>query len=132
MPYRSGSIWRARSGGGAIPSCGHCLCGTAVAEGVLRSGGTLVFGGHPTISPIVLQIASMLGAGRRVVIYQSEQFAGLITDEVHRLAEVEGATIWWTPGHSDLDLSLQALRQEMFRRPLRAAFFVGWYVRHLG
>ena len=48
---------------------------SSVTEAVLRSGARLVFGGHPTISPIVLQIAGLLGAGPRVDIWQSEYFA---------------------------------------------------------
>ncbi len=97
----------------------------AVAEGVLRSGTNLLFGGHPTISPIVLQIASLLNAGRLVTIYQSEEFSDRITDEVHRLVEVEGARLRFTPRGTSLEASLDAMRRMMFGEDVRAAFFIG-------
>ena len=97
----------------------------AVAEGTLRAGANLVFGGHPTISPIVLQISAMLNAGHLVTIYQSEEFRGRITDEVYRLAEVEGANLRFTPQGDSLEASIDTMRRAMLSLDIRAAFFVG-------
>lgn len=97
----------------------------AVAEAVLRSGAALIFGGHPTISPIVLQISELLRAGEQVVIYQSEYFSDQITDEVKRLVEVGHATLRFTPGASTLAGSLAEMRREIFANELAAAFFIG-------
>src|SRR2546423_479046 len=73
---------------------------TAVVRIVLASGGRVVFGGHPTITPLVLLVAgemrgSYLGGAERhwpsdeprVRIYQSEVFADSITEETRRLEE---------------------------------------------
>ena len=46
----------------------------ALAGAVFQRGWTLVFGGHPTISPLVLMIAREHGRKGRVVVYQSAYF----------------------------------------------------------
>jgi hypothetical protein len=98
---------------------------SAVVEASLRVGADLVFGGHPTISPLVLHIASTLGLGERVKIFQSEYFSEQITSEVLRLSEVEGASLTFVPAGKDLDSSLKLLRRAMFGEPIDIAFFIG-------
>jgi hypothetical protein len=98
---------------------------SAVAEAVLRSGAMLVFGGHPNVTPIVLQIASILRVGQQVTIYQSEYFADQITAEVRRLVDVEGATMLMTATTEELETSLEAMRRQMFTVSFSAAFFIG-------
>jgi hypothetical protein len=98
---------------------------SSAVEAVLRTGCTLAFGGHPTISPIVLHVAGLLGAGEQVEIWQSEWFRDSITDEVHRLVDHERARLIFTPLADDLTGSLLALRRAMLDRPVDAAFFVG-------
>jgi hypothetical protein len=98
---------------------------SSAVEAVLRTGSVLVFGGHPTISPIVLHIAGLLGAGQLVEIWQSAWFEDSITDEVRRLVEQENARIVWTPRTGDLAGSLALLRESMLEEVVDAAFFVG-------
>lgn len=98
---------------------------SSAVEAVLRTGCVLVFGGHPTISPIVLHIAGLLGAGQQVEIWQSEWFRDSITDEVHRLVDHERASMVMARNEGSLDASLAVLREAMFERPVDAAFFVG-------
>jgi SLOG cluster3 family len=101
------------------------LAAAAVAEAVLRNGADLVFGAHPTISPIVLQTASLLDAGPHVQIFQSQFFDDQTTDEVRRLVSKLGAG--FHPVAADLDRarSLTAMRQAMFAVRPHAAFFCG-------
>ncbi|GAA3893236.1 hypothetical protein GCM10022381_38670 [Leifsonia kafniensis] len=98
---------------------------SAVVEGTLRSGGRLVFGGHPTITPLVLNIASMLQAGDRILCYQSLHFEGQFTDEMIRLIGEEGAVAKLTPDEGELKLSLMVLREDMLANQFQGAFFVG-------
>lgn len=98
---------------------------SSVVEAVLRTGATLAFGGHPTISPIVLHIAGLLNAGRLVQIWQSEWFADTITDEVQRLVQEESADLRMVEQRENLPASLAVLRERMLRPPLDAAFLIG-------
>lgn len=107
------------------------LATTAVVEAVLLRGCQLRFGGHPTISPLVLDRANLLRAGRRVEIYQSALFAEEYTDHMRRLVRDEGAMLVETPSveGGDPDLmraeSLSVMRTTMLADPIDAAFFVG-------
>ena len=97
----------------------------SVIEATLRSGANLIFGGHPTITPLVLHIASILNAGAQVTIFQSEFFRDQITEEVFRLSEMEGAELVFVPAGGGLEDSLALLRKAMFEAPIEVAFFVG-------
>jgi hypothetical protein len=97
----------------------------ATIEATLRARARLLFGGHPTISPIVLNIASMLNAGPQVTVYQSEYFRPQLTNEVQRLVEAEGASMIFTPAGDDRTSSLRVLRNEMLSEPIDVAFFIG-------
>ena len=101
------------------------LAAASVAEAVLRSGAELVFGAHPTISPIVLQTAYLLDAGSNVQIVQSGHFEDRTTDEVHRLVDDLGARFLSVPSEEGLTASLSAMRRVMFAKGPAAAFFCG-------
>jgi hypothetical protein len=108
----------------------------AIARGVLTGRGRLVFGGHPTISPLVLMVAAEYPTRdpSRVTIYQSRLFASLVTDETLRLEREGYGTIRWieaVPGDSpehglERLASLEVMRTAMLHevKPV-AAFFVG-------
>jgi hypothetical protein len=106
----------------SLPDIG--VAATAAIEATLRSGATLVFGGHPTISPLVLQVAHLLGAGDRVRIYQSEYYADEITEEVRALSESEGAVSVFTPAADSKKESLEIMRRSMVAE-VGVGFFVG-------
>ncbi len=103
----------------------------AVARGVLAAGGRLTFGGHPTITPLVLQVAAEDRAHRRVTVYQSEFFRDAVPPEAITLDRQGFGTIRWVDapsGRSDSERteSLLRLRQVMMQetQPV-GAFFVG-------
>ncbi|MGH8300567.1 MAG: hypothetical protein ACRET5_03775, partial [Steroidobacteraceae bacterium] len=57
----------------------------AITRAVLYAGGRLVFGGHPTISPLVLLIAAELDTKGRVDIFQTRYFEGQVPPETLEL-----------------------------------------------
>ncbi|GEB12201.1 hypothetical protein GUY44_12205 [Pimelobacter simplex] len=101
------------------------LAVVAVAEATLRSGARLVFGAHPTISPIVLHTARMLDAGRLVTIFQSAFFESSTTEAVRMLTHDLGAHLRTTKRAADRPESLTIMRTEMFASRPDCAFFCG-------
>jgi hypothetical protein len=105
---------------------------TAVVRAVLRAGGRIVFGAHPTISPLVLLVAGEQGAKQAVDVYQSYFFEAQIPEETTRLIELGFAVPHWTervPGETEKDPgpSLALMRDEMLKadEPIDAAVFIG-------
>lgn len=100
---------------------------SSAVEAVLRSGVDLVFGGHPTISPVVLQIAGLLGTGSQVHIWQSAWFEEDITPEVRRLVAEEHAHLHMVDRRADLPASIGLMRERMMlgSHEITAAFLVG-------
>jgi hypothetical protein len=88
----------------------------------------LVFGGHPAITPMVLESARRFGGGerKRVVVFQSLEFAEHIPRETFQLAQWDLGTALWTAKQSDQAASLTTMRREMLASPkLIASVFVG-------
>lgn len=100
---------------------------TAVVRAVLVSGGKLLFGGHPTITPLVLLTGTELGVRHAVDIFQSEWFRDKVTDETVELIESGVGTIHWTPVSLSRETSLEIMRERMFRftQPVGAVFIGG-------
>ena len=99
---------------------------TAIVRAVLLNGGKLLFGGHPTITPLVLMIGQELRVHKAVDIFQSQWFRGQITTATWRLAESNVGTIHWTRRCTSLEESLEEMRREMFEFVLPVgAVFVG-------
>ncbi|HEX2204871.1 MAG TPA: hypothetical protein VHG91_16295 [Longimicrobium sp.] len=75
----------------------------ALARAVLSEGGRLVFGGHPSISPLVASVAGEYagdgGEGARVVIHQLEAFRTQLVDATVEMAKMGWAEIRWHPVH---------------------------------
>jgi hypothetical protein len=104
----------------------------SLARAVFAQQGRLVFGGHPTISPLVASVASEYFPERRgrsedppVIIYQSKAFEKWIPNSTAALEEMGYAQIRWTERQggeeapSDLSQercvkSLQHTRARMF------------------
>jgi hypothetical protein len=99
-----------------------------LARAVFARQGRLVFGGHPSISPLIASVAGEYFAVdprrqfRPVIIFQSEFFRGRLPDETWDLHRLGWAEIVWTPietrgGFPDLDLSLHTMRRYMLLDP---------------
>jgi hypothetical protein len=98
-----------------------------LSRGILASGGDVVFGGHPTITPVVHWLARQLGpVGGRVHLFQLERFRNTSPPEAHDSAIFPQAR--WIPQHGPEDHfvagELKEMRQEMVTRA-DAGVFVG-------
>ena len=100
---------------------------TAVVRAVLVRNGRLTFGGHPTITPLVLMVASELDSKGHVDVFQSRWFKDQLTPETRALATAGYGSIHWTPKYLTKEKSLQTMREKMFGddRTVVAGVFVG-------
>lgn len=86
----------------------------AVATTWLRSGGSLVFGGHPTFTPLIVEAARLVAPGHgpeRVTVFQSEWFAAPAA--LQELAAQ--VTVRSIPAGPDRAASLTMMRIAMIR-----------------
>jgi len=124
----------------------------ALGRAVFAAGGGIVFGGHPTVSPLIMMVAEeylpeslkqrreMIRGGKAaVVIYQSRAFTGSISESTRRMSRMGLGSIVWTPvakpeapraGQThdprEFPKSLQTMRERMLtREDLLAAVFIG-------
>jgi hypothetical protein len=104
-----------------------------LARAVFAEGGRLVFGAHPSISPLVASVAteyrqaSAADGPRPVVIYQSRAFEEVLPNETWDLYRFGFADLLWTdaeggehyqPGDAaslQCPLSLRAMRTRMIK-----------------
>lgn len=98
----------------------------ALVRVIFAMDGSVVFGGHPTITPLVLMIGSQLRLSQCVDVFQSKWFEDKITSETWTLIQSGVGCLHWTRRRETLDESLALMRTEMLRsiRP-SAALFVG-------
>ena len=113
----------------------------ALVKTVFHAHGKIVFGGHPSISPLVLMMAREFGQCGRIEIYQSEVFDETISKATTRLqAEEYGkiiripidvgerARLGANPNPADFPKSLTLMREAMLsqaRTNPAAAVFIG-------
>jgi hypothetical protein len=100
---------------------------TALVASVFASKGRLVFGGHPTITPLVLRMAADHGAREAVSVYQSEEFRDVITEPTRELERGGFGRIIVTPSSTELPRSLALMRVSMMNDndDIIGGFFVG-------
>lgn len=109
----------------------------AIARAAFAEDFDLVFGAHPSISPMLLMVARefpVLPLQPRIAVYRSQFFAGQFPRETLELADGKLGTLEDTPvvfdaasaPKPDLEASLALMRHRMFERPgLIAGVFVG-------
>lgn len=100
---------------------------TALVRAVLSCNGKVLFGGHPTITPLVLAIAMEQRSKHSVDVFQAEWFRERVTPETRKLAELGYGEIHWTEKRDNLDDTLAVMRQRMlsFGRIVGAVFVGG-------
>jgi hypothetical protein len=69
----------------------------ALAGAIFQQDWTLVFGGHPAVSPLILMIAREYGQKNRVVIYQSKYFLHHTSPATRALTEEGFGKIEFVP-----------------------------------
>ena len=100
---------------------------SAMVRAVLLRKGKLLFGGHPTITPLVLMIGVELGVRQAVDVFQSKWFEDDIPSETWGISGSEVGQIHWTRRRTSLNDSLCEMRARMlqFARPAGAVFVGG-------
>lgn len=106
----------------------------AIARAIFTRKGKLVFGGHPTISPLILSVGEeFLTFFEKenylpfIFIYQSDFYKEVISKYTHKLVEKRMGEIIWTPiVNNDREKSLYEMRKRMLSdtKPI-AAIFIG-------
>jgi hypothetical protein len=108
----------------------------ATARAVFSRGGAILTAAHPTIAPLILQVADHFPgtpAAIRVVLYQSMLFANEIPPATKRMMSRSYVRVVWTPAEpgetpvpGESVKSLQTMRAAMMAEvPISAAIFVG-------
>ncbi len=101
---------------------------------VFEEGGLLTFGGHPSISPLVLMMAREYGRKERVRIYQSALYKDVISPVTRELRHEGYGEIVFTeaaageePFHGSNKKSLALMRERMVKEtnPIGAVFVGG-------
>lgn len=121
-----------------------------LARNIFQANGRLVFGGHPSISPLVAMIATEYELdkesenihrnerqSKQVIIYQSRAFEEVLPDETSTLFNLGYAQIVWTQAvdgeKCDLEIrdqpqcpqSLRLMRENMIGQDLDAMVCMG-------
>lgn len=121
---------------GSYPGNAHPLQVTdavkAVVKAVLSRGGRIVFGGHPSITPLVLEVGREVAPERPtdqplVWLFQSKAFEGEIPRATERLSNRNWVELTEVPGSSNqIQESLARMRLQMIKETSpQAAIFIG-------
>ena len=106
----------------------------SIVENILKMDGNLIFGGHPTISPLILKVAMKFGSSKkhennpeRIQIYQSKYFESIISKYTEELLDLRLGEILWTKNiDNNRELSLNQMRVQMLKEHnISAGIFVG-------
>ncbi|MEJ2251103.1 MAG: hypothetical protein P8Y70_13055 [Candidatus Lokiarchaeota archaeon] len=104
----------------------------ALTRGILSRKGKIIFGGHPTITPLILSVAKEFIYDYQkddfplIYIFQSHIFEENISKFTKELLELNIGVIQWTKVRKDLIESLKYMRKQMIKFiPLNAAIFIG-------
>ncbi len=103
-----------------------------LTRSILNRSGKIVFGGHPTISPLILSVAKDFISYFNqedfplIYIYQTRFFKDKISKFTKELLELGIGIIKWTIANQDREKSLLYMRKKMIKEiPLNAAIFIG-------
>lgn len=109
----------------------------ATARSVFHEGGQILTAAHPTVAPLILQVADGFPVGenstQRVLLYQSELFRSVIPDATREMMSRAYVEVVWTPAApgdvpepESWNRSLDVMRSRMMTEtPIVAAVFIG-------
>ena len=99
---------------------------SAFGRAILGSNGRLVFGGHPTITPVVLMIARELRVKDSVFVFQSAWFRDQSLPEINEIEREQLGSVEWIRQADERGDSLRIMREEMLgSRRYDGALFIG-------
>ena len=102
-------------------------CVKAITYEIIQNKMKVIFGGHPTISPVILNVKKnypLESIERDIYIYQSKYFEEKISENTKELAKNFGLIVWARKGEN-LEESLAIMRKEMLQNGLDTAIFIG-------
>ena len=88
---------------------------SAFSRAILGSNGTLAFGGHPTITPLVLMISRELRVKKSVTVFQSRWFEEMRLPEVDEIEKEELGVVRWTRKVDGREDALRIMRTTMIQ-----------------
>jgi len=96
--------------------------------GILSSSGTLVFGGHPTVTPLIHRVANSASSSTKpqIKLFQLRRFRGKAPEEIND-ARIFGDVAWIGFEQDDkesLNSDLRKMRNAMVKAS-QAAIFIG-------
>ena len=105
----------------------------AISKIIFSEGGKIIYGGHPTISPLILSVARMYRENNDqknlplMCIFQSKYFEGKISKFTRELINLKLGQISWIDSvNNNRDQSLKLMRKEMIESSnIVAAIFIG-------
>ena len=99
---------------------------TNVTREILRRGGRVLSGGHPTITPLLQYVCAENQYVDSLIVYQSERFRPAIPDETWRLSAEGWGDLRFTESSGDRAHDLEIMRTAMLTaEPMAAAVFIG-------
>jgi len=93
-----------------------------LTHAVVAAGGRIVFGGHPSIAPLVRETVNRLEKGGVVDLYQLRRFQEAAPEAIHD--DGVFSEIHWIEADDDIDAELGRMRDRM-AEAARAAIFAG-------
>lgn len=100
---------------------------TLLVRRILAANGRVIFGGHPSIVPLVHRAARETGASQAVVLYLLRRFQDRVPPEIYDL-QVFDEVHWIGDGSKAEDQELAEMRDAMIHAS-RAAVFIGGKTR---
>jgi hypothetical protein len=99
---------------------------TAIAREILRRGGRVLCGGHPTITPLLLFVCAEFQYPNALIVYQSKRFFDSIPAETWRLSRDGWGELRFTDRSDDLADDLNTMRTAMLtEEPIIGSVFLG-------
>lgn len=97
---------------------------------VVAAGGRIVFGGHPSITPLVREAVTQLGKENVVDLYQLRRFEGTAPEDIQDSSVF--SEIHWIEPADDIDAELARMRDRMAKAARAAVFLGGKTADHYG
>jgi hypothetical protein len=94
--------------------------------GILSSSGVLVFGGHPSVTPLIHRVACSIDSYQpsQILLFQMRRFRKVAPEEVYDQRVFRNVTWVGSDGDADIDRDLSEMRNAMVAAS-RAAIFIG-------
>lgn len=98
----------------------------ALAGGILSNSGILVYGGHPSITPIIYKVAMLAGAEQqeKILLFQLNRFRKFVPQEIQ---EIFKNIQWFGADENNIETlsdDLSQMREAMVKAS-RAGIFIG-------